>query len=328
MIGGIYVLLSRIIFPGQSFSFLYYSLTDAYQSFMESIAEWYLRLIDTGISIRDHRVFLEGNQYGIIENGMLKKRMTLITLALIWLIPVKNRLKIIYSLTVAVMLLAFLPIGIAINAFFNTFDFELMAPYRIGQTLPILGFLTIAIYWIKKNREFFRKIVRRVPVAAEMFERKAAVIIALLYIFVILRTFIIGYFPFEGWVNIIFRISASAINFLGYNAKTVPFYLYGDNVLIFMNKSCLGFTTMFVFASVVFLTGEKKLATWIYILVGIVILNLLNVLRFVLLYSYLSKHGKYLLSIDIHDIYSGGIYIMVFLLWILWFEKFNVKKTV
>src|SRR6056297_1522253 len=186
MIVGSYVLLSGIIFPGQPFSTLYLSVTEAYQSFMEHIAEWYLRLVDTGIYIKDHRVFLEGTQYGIIENGMLKKRMTLVTLVLLWFIPAKNSSKIGFTLLLGLMLLAFLPIGIAINAFFNTFDIELMAPYRIGQTLPILGFLTIAIVWIKKNRDFFKKVVGRFPIVAGFFEKKLTVIIVLLYFFVIL----------------------------------------------------------------------------------------------------------------------------------------------
>lgn len=85
--------------------------------------------------------------------------------------------------------------------------------------------------------------------------------------------------------------------------------------------------TMLLFTAMVYLTGKNDRTTWMYIILGTILLNIVNVIRFVLLYIYLHKHGAYLLSIDIHDIYTAGLYIIVFLLWILWFERFSEIRT-
>ena len=61
--------------------------------------------------------------------------------------------------------------------------------------------------------------------------------------------------------------------------------------------------------------------------VGILFLNLVNIIRFVLLFVHIQKYGGYELTIDLHDLYNYVTYTLVFLMWVFWFERFSdIKK--
>ncbi len=52
-------------------------------------------------------------------------------------------------------------------------------------------------------------------------------------------------------------------------------------------------------------------------------------MRFVMIFIHIQKHGGYFLAIEIHDMYNYIIYSFVFVLWVIWFEKFgDFKKFV
>jgi exosortase/archaeosortase family protein len=98
--------------------------------------------------------------------------------------------------------------------------------------------------------------------------------------------------------------------------------------MISMSIGCLGFQLMLLFAVMVLFTGTNRKARWIYIILGIFFLNFINILRFVLLFIHLQKHGDYLLTIEAHNLYNFITYVVVFLFWVLWFEKFaDTRKT-
>ncbi|MFZ5940847.1 MAG: hypothetical protein ACOYXB_09750 [Bacteroidota bacterium] len=323
---GIYAVLHFFFLSDDPVARFFSGLFDGYQLLIERLANLYLKLDGNGIYISGHQVYLNDKVFEPIENGMLLKRWTVVLLLIFWATPARTLHKAVFSLILACALLILLPLGFAVNAYYNTFESELLAPFRIGMTFPLLAIVSLLLVWIRRNWKKFRKLLGRLPAVRDLIEAKPVQIVVILYFFLILKTYITGLYAFEGWVSLIFRLSVSALQALGYQAETVPFYLYGDNVLIFMNKSCLGFGMMAIFASIVFLTGKNNWVKWTYILTGILLLNMVNVLRFILLYIYLFKHGKYLFSIDIHDIYTAAIYIIVFLMWILWFERFSERK--
>ena len=70
-------------------------------------------------------------------------------------------------------------------------------------------------------------------------------------------------------------------------------------------------------------TGKNSISKWLFIVTGLIILNLTNIIRFVLLFIHMQNHGGYVLKIDVHNIYNYIIYGIVFLLWIIWFEKYS-----
>ncbi len=131
------------------------------------------------------------------------------------------------------------------------------------------------------------------------------------------------YFDFNLWIDFLFKSSQKILALLGHDAVVEPSLLIGNNGSIYMTKGCLGFKTMFLFASIVYLTGNDNKRRWIYIISGLLFLNFVNIIRFVLLFIHIQKHGGYVLAMDLHDMYNYIIYFIVFVLWVIWFEKFS-----
>ena len=93
-----------------------------------------------------------------------------------------------------------------------------------------------------------------------------------------------------------------------------------------MLKRCLGLNTMLLFVSLVFVMSENGWARWIYIVSGLIILNIANILRLVLLFLHIQKHGTYAGVVDYHNLYDFIIYGIVFVLWVIWFELSRNRK--
>jgi len=103
--------------------------------------------------------------------------------------------------------------------------------------------------------------------------------------------------------------------------------LVGDKGYVYITEGCLGFTTMFIFASFIYLTGKfKEIKMWIYMLAGLIIINIANIMRLVLIFLKLQNTGSIDKARDLHDLLNFLIYLLVFVLWIIWIEKFVRKK--
>ncbi len=79
-----------------------------------------------------------------------------------------------------------------------------------------------------------------------------------IYICIIIKYFVFEFFDFHIWINFLFTSSQKILALSGYEAFVEPNLLIGENGSIYMSRDCLGFQTMFLFAIVVFLTGNKK----------------------------------------------------------------------
>ena len=143
------------------------------------------------------------------------------------------------------------------------------------------------------------------------------------YVYLILGYFSLGCFEFTPWVNFLFNSSHEILGWFNVDSVVESQILIGENGSLSMLKSCLGLNTMLLFASLVFIMGENSWTSWIYILFGLVILNIANIIRLVLLFMHLQKHGTYIGLVDYHDLYDYIIYGIVFILWVIWFEKFS-----
>ena len=147
------------------------------------------------------------------------------------------------------------------------------------------------------------------------------------YSFIIIYYFLSDIFDYQLWISFLFTSSKEILGLFGYSATVEPFYLMGDNGSIFMLKSCLGYHTMLLFGIFVILTGNTtNKIRWMYIISGFLFLNFVNIIRFVLLFIHIQKHGDYMLAMDVHDMYNYIIYGIVFIMWVIWFEKFADRK--
>jgi len=148
----------------------------------------------------------------------------------------------------------------------------------------------------------------------------------------LLRNFFVSFFNYYAYIDFILSATKSVVFLFGYQAEINGPYLSGSNGgTLFMAKWCLGFITMFIFAAMVYLTRKDNKTCWKYIFFGIVILHIFNIIRLSLLFIFVQSHDDNELIMDHHDMYNIVVYILIFVLWIIWFEKFiwsskNPKK--
>ena len=133
---------------------------------------------------------------------------------------------------------------------------------------------------------------------------------------------LVGYQTIIAFTNHIYHYSVFSINVIG-----------GFSVL--MGFSCLGLTMMWFYSTVIFASKGKVIIKVLYILSGIFVIQILNILRMSYLVWLLRNGTKqnfpefsFLDSItfDHHDLFNFLIYILVFLLIVFWFENKKIKR--
>jgi exosortase/archaeosortase family protein len=182
---------------------------------------------------------------------------------------------------------------------------------------------TILFIWYWNNKKSILSSLSNLPINTTQVEKKIIEIFVIIYIYVIVIEFSANYFDFNLLIDLIFKSSQKILSLLGYKAVVEPSLLIGENGSIFMAPACLGFRTMFLFASIVYLTGNDNKTRWIYIIFGLLFLFVANIMRFVFLFIHIQKHGDYVLAMNLHDMYNYITYLIVFVLWIIWFERFT-----
>ena len=158
------------------------------------------------------------------------------------------------------------------------------------------------------NRDRNNKWLRKLP---------DIIILLLTYIAVMLA---LEFLDFKLYIKFLLGSSKLVLMAFGYPVSISSNVLAGDYGSVSLAKSCLGLVTIYISAS-------NKTKALLYILVGIIILNLINILRIILLFVHLQKYGDYMLTMDSHDIYNYVIYGIIFILWVIWFEFYYSHKV-
>jgi len=299
------------------------NLIDTYLLFIGGIADWFLQEFESGVSIQKHEVYVGTEVIAVIDSGYLLKKWTLILLVVFWITPAKVSLKLVYT----GLVVFFNPIGsvlyTGLSAHLMAFISNIESARLIGRTPYELLMLFIFVSWIWRNRKnlMHSRIVKKFRL--EFFMEKLPQLFIVMFIYVLFSNILLGAFQYRIWINFLFTITAWILNNLGFPALIESQLLVGESGSIYLAKPCLGFNTMLLFASIVYVTGENSRSKWLFILGGIILLNLVNIVRFVLLFIHIQKHGEYVLEIDVHELYNYIIYGIVFILWIIWFEKFS-----
>jgi exosortase/archaeosortase family protein len=153
-------------------------------------------------------------------------------------------------------------------------------------------------------------------------------------------------FPVYHLAKLIMTSAQALLSMIGYNASLVydtTIYHYGvfslqiaGGVQTFIGFSCLGLGVSWVFASLIISSQGRAIAKTIYVILGILIIFVMNVIRM----SFLTWSGRDgllftnktisffgIAKIDHHDLFNIFIYIVIFLLFILWVEVFSKKKS-
>jgi exosortase/archaeosortase family protein len=319
----IYVALSLFIFDTDPLVSLLGRLTDTYLLFQEGIANQYLRWAGSGVHVQQHLVMLDGAGYETVRSGTLMRKWILLLGLITWLTPASLRNKLLFSGIILVVNFIMTPVTIAIQAHLSAHGTDMYSHTRISRTWAHLLNMTLLFVWLRNNRETCWKLLSRTRLDGDLIKRKTTSIVMVSYVNLILGYFILGCFEFTPWVNFLFNSSHKILSWFNIDSVVESHMLIGEKGSLSMLKSCLGLNTLLLFASLVFITGENSLRSWIYILSGLLILNLTNIMRLVLLFMHIQKHGTYVGLIDYHDLYDYVIYGIAFILWVIWFEKFS-----
>lgn len=159
----------------------------------------------------------------------------------------------------------------------------------------------------------------------------AFLILKLLFVFVIISKVIapiLLILDYSGLSFIILSASSRILELFGYYPDVFPHRISGNEAGIRFAPQCLGITLMCVYASFIYFTGKSFLKKANYILIGILVINVLNIMRFVFLYVFMAQKSVTITNKLIHDFYNVIVYFFVFLLWVIWIEKFSDNDVV
>ena len=300
-----------------------WNLINEYLSLIERIADRLLQLLGSEASIQEHQVYVETGLTATIDSGYLLKKWTLFLLIVCWITPTKVIPKLVFTGLIILSNFIGSLSHISLSAHLMSLDIDTHSTTLQGRTPYALLMLFLFISWIWRNRKsiIHTRLVKKFNL--EFLEEKLPEIFTIMFLFTLLSNFLLGFFQYSAWINLMFNISAWILNILNYPAWVESHLLIGENGSIYMAKGCLGFNTMLLFASIVYITGKHKRNKWLFILGGLILLNITNITRFVLLFIHIQNHGGYVLKMDVHAMFNYIIYGIVFILWIIWFEKFS-----
>ena len=139
------------------------------------------------------------------------------------------------------------------------------------------------------------------------------------------------YYP-DYLTHLVAKQSEAVLDSLGYNAEVLPHPTEPSMKLVVNGKylarvieGCNAVSVIVLFLSFIVAFSGKPKATFFYILSGSVLIYAVNLIRIVLLtmglYHY-PQHEEILHSV----VFPAIIYGMVFLLWIIWVNRFSKLK--
>jgi len=321
----IYIVLRLFIFDSEFLLPILSHFSDSYLLLIEKFSNQLLQWTGSMVTIENHNVILNNILLvGFVPEIRFIKWMALF-LILIWLtkttIESRTIITIILIFDHFLVLSIYNAVGAHLTGLVNQNYFIL----PISVTLGLLSMITILFFWYRKYKWKLLIGLSKLKINTKLLENEIHVFIVI-YSFIILSYFLLDFFEYHLWIKFLFTSAQKILALFGYEAFVEPHSLIGANGSISMIKGCLGFQTMFLFATLVFLTGDKNRLRWIYITTGLLFLNFVNIMRFVFLFIHIQKHGDYTLAMDVHDMYNYITYSIVFIMWIIWFEKFSDIK--
>ncbi|WP_113661863.1 exosortase Y [Pedobacter nanyangensis] len=129
------------------------------------------------------------------------------------------------------------------------------------------------------------------------------------------------------WRNFTINSSATVLRWMDYRVYTNDYQLkvIGRHGFT-MVYSCLGYGIMSVFCAFVITFPGRIRARYGFLVLGLVIIQLLNTLRLILLSLYWDKR-KPLFAIDHHDLFNVVVYAILILLVYVWLKHLNKQHN-
>jgi exosortase/archaeosortase family protein len=141
------------------------------------------------------------------------------------------------------------------------------------------------------------------------------------------NAFLADHLNYIKWLRyLLLNTSAKILNWMGYTAITSDYELMAvGHATLQLVYSCLGLGVISFFTAFVIAYPKKLKAKLLFIVAGILFIELLNILRFVLLALYWNKRRGQ--ALDHHTIFDITIYIIIAVGLYFW-VKYDDKKNI
>lgn len=324
----LYVLLRFILFPSDPVIPFISSILDSYLLLIEKFSNKLLLWTNNTTSIHNHKIFIN-EQLSEFRSSLVFLKTSFVILLLIWLTKTTAISKLIFTIILSTADYLFESIYLAVGVHLSEiepYDPSVLAiPHSVGN----LFLLTLLLIWYSRNKESVHISISKVNLLNKLIGEKIPVIFILGYVYIIIFQLLLFFFGFYLWTEFLIWSAQNILKFTGAEVNVEPYLLVGKNGSVYITEGCLGFKTMFVFTSLIYLIStiaDKRM--WIYILTGLLIINIANILRLVFLYLYIQEHGITSAAYKFHDHFNYLIYFIVFILWVIWIEKVsNIRQT-
>ncbi len=270
---------------------------------------------------------------GKIRVKLLAIRQIFIFLTIAALIPLKFRRKVKLIIFIFLLFQIFILLRIVALSIFiyssNSVGIKIVS--EICILLMNLGLFIIIFHWFKVDFALKKILIEKIKIEKQLlryiFLNAFYCILVLGFINIFIKTglYNIDYILTYG----IMKVASMLLSFIGYSTEINNYRLLGENhISIHMGYPCIGINLMFVFAAfIAFMKGKLYKKIW-YIVFGILTIYLMNIFRITFLYIYLVKNNSHdSFFVDVHDIYSYIVYLIIFFMWVLWIKKFSTSNS-
>ena len=191
-------------------------------------------------------------------------------------------------------------------------------------------FVALVYYYWNKYPTIKNFILNKFNLTESFYKKffiKTIVLITIYYFMIIIIFNNIFIINGQLLVNSILNTSNFFINQFGYESWLAGKTLWGYDVALYMDDSCIGINLMFLFAAfIAMLPGSFWHKLW-FIPIGLFIIIIINITRIVFIFISISNNkGVYNLPLEIHDIFTFPVLGFTLLLWMLWINKFIPVK--
>ncbi|MDB4902166.1 MAG: hypothetical protein JWQ63_1447 [Mucilaginibacter sp.] len=140
------------------------------------------------------------------------------------------------------------------------------------------------------------------------------------------NSFLANHFNYISWLReLLLNSSAQILNFLGFTAITNEYdLLLAGHGIIKLVYSCLGLGVMSFFSAFVLSYPQKVKSKIIFLIAGILGIQILNILRFILLALFWNKHASQIF--DHHTVFNISIYFIIAVSLYFWVKQEDIKN--
>ena len=240
------------------------------------------------------------------------------------IIPVKIKHKLIYIIAGLLFIHIFNIVRFATMAYFNngfyahTYFFLIL--FRQILSLSLLFFIYICIEKNLKIKNYLVNKLNSYNINYFFIYWKIAAIKAVL---IVLSYEGITYALSSGILNISHLMLSMAGYFTIIKGWGLESSLYP---VLYLVPGCIGLNMMGVFVFVIMLVHGKVWTKMWFIIFGCIMIYFINAVRISFIYTYLLKHRVKVF--DIHDWFTYPVYLFIFILWVIWINRFVKKVSV